>query len=1316
MKITKVNHTKSAVVVKKNSQEGILYKDPCVKAEDLGDYVSERSGATKVLYNVLNQTNDNILEKDDKLNKETIKGIVNSINKGMKSLLKNNIYDPAKVVEAVNPEEKVSAKDIQDSITLFLRKSLRNKKGLSEQLEKLMMACYGLHKLSPEELQIISSGLMQEIKKDYEKDSIKENVPNAIKHLNMVIQPVEVEKDIIFSVHKTSKGNKKDIKEKEKDAFRKFLIEYADLDDEKRRNMRRKLRRLVDLYFYGSETVIPKDDFDEWADHKTHQNDKNGFVNFVFEKDDEGRDKKTKDKAVELKDAIRTENIRRYRESMAYVSKETSGLFFSDEMNSFWIHHIENEVERIYAHVFRGYEYKLELGYLGEKVWKGIINLISTKYVALGKAVYNFSMSDLSKGGDLFPGSINEKVKAGISSFEYEQIKAEETIQRDTAVSVVFAAMHLSNAVKESGETDGKDKDIFELKAGDLSGSDPDRIKRNVLQYFGGQSVWDEGFIKKYDGTDIFLKLKEYLYAMRNESFHFVTENKGKDNGAELISDMVERDIRRASRIQKDKFYSNNLPMFYSIDDLKELLGIMYGKYSNRISQVPAFGSIFVRKNMPDYIKELFGIKTSLFGDDLAKWQSALYYLYKEIYYSVFLQDRSIKEVFIKIVSGQKWSDTTEEKAIKDFQKRIKEIRDLSMTEICQVIMTDYNQQNQGSMKKKTAKRQEEDPDIFKHYKMLLYKVLRETFAEYVSKNEFECIKHPQKREMPAQGEFLPDYSSNQYGELLKKVNECFELRKWYVLSRLLNPRQANNLNGSLRHYLQYIWDVQRRAKETGHPLRVESARYKEIIDAVQVVDLSVHLLGTTSNTLSDYFDDEEEYADYISNFLDYRNENGYEISKPSMLRDFCNEKISGETVGIFYDGDNPIINRNIILAKMYGNTAILGNSIKKVNRDDIKEFFTKKTKIESYRTSGVCKDIEEQKILKSYQEVKNCVEFRNLVEYSEIIDELYGKLVNATYIRERDLMYFQLGFHYTCLHNVNCVKPDEYCQLDVVSGDKNAKISNAILYQLAAIYTNGIPVYRKDGVCYKPSDKNSLSSVKIKRLFVEEGNFLQGSVFDAGREVFENMTEEGAVFLFRNYIDHFKYYTKTDRSMLDLYSEAFDRLFVYDMKYRKNVPVLLYNVLLSHFAIASIGFLSGTKIVGESQKAAAKITINKVESEKFTYKLGDGNKAEVPSRGERFLEDIVRILFYSSENGIYAIPDGLIKSGMIKEINEKKKEGQKGSGYGKSSGKGDGNWNKHKKYDPNHREFEKYEESKKNQKNDGFGDMSSLFAGIKLN
>ena len=75
-----------------------------MKAEDLGDYVSKRSGATKVLYNVLNQTNDNILEKDDKLNKETIKGIVNSINKGMKSLLKNNIYDPAKVVEAVNPE------------------------------------------------------------------------------------------------------------------------------------------------------------------------------------------------------------------------------------------------------------------------------------------------------------------------------------------------------------------------------------------------------------------------------------------------------------------------------------------------------------------------------------------------------------------------------------------------------------------------------------------------------------------------------------------------------------------------------------------------------------------------------------------------------------------------------------------------------------------------------------------------------------------------------------------------------------------------------------------------------------------------------------------------------------------------------------------------------------------------------------------------------------------------------------------------------------------------------------------------------------
>lgn len=37
------------------------------------------------------------------------------------------------------------------------------------------------------------------------------------------------------------------------------------------------------------------------------------------------------------------------------------------------------------------------MGYLAEKVWKDAINLISIKYIALGKAVYNFALDDIWK-------------------------------------------------------------------------------------------------------------------------------------------------------------------------------------------------------------------------------------------------------------------------------------------------------------------------------------------------------------------------------------------------------------------------------------------------------------------------------------------------------------------------------------------------------------------------------------------------------------------------------------------------------------------------------------------------------------------------------------------------------------------------------------------------------------------------------------------------------------------------------------------------------------------------------------------------------
>ena len=52
-----------------------------------------------------------------------------------------------------------------------------------------------------------------------------------------------------------------------------------------------------------------------------------------------------------------------------------------------------------------------------------------------------------------------------------------------------------------------------------------------------------------------------------------------------------------------------------------------------------------------------------------------------------------------------------------------------------------------------------------------------------------------------------------------------------------------------------------------------------------------------------------------------------------------------------------------------------------------------------------------------------------------------------------------------------------------------------------------------------------------------------------AGMELFENINEHDNIVDLRNYIEHFHYYARQDRSILDLYGEIFDRFFSYDLK-----------------------------------------------------------------------------------------------------------------------------------------------------------------------
>lgn len=1264
MKISKVDHRKAAVSVRTgNGTEGILYQDPSRDKSSVEQIVNSRARSTKILYNIFDSGE---LKKD--ISGETkklarfVNGGIGSLKENRKKGHKEEINEGLrterllKALKAWNSENRTFSDDVIDNALDVLLKSSLKAAPTKNAIRTLLEYAYGKKRndqLDPVDEKMIKDLFISKLVIDYSKSSVTSNTPKAIKNQNMVVQPDAQSHVIMPSQNKHSSSRKA----KEKDAFRDFMLMYSVIDEQRRHDLRVRLRRIVDLYFYGDEAV-DKNDFDEWEAHESRKNDTSSFVD-VIKKIVSKNSREIKKIDVDgTKSAFRCKNIECFRKARDIAAKDPSTYFSDISVSEFWIHHIEGEVEKLYSNIKEDTpDYRFTLGYISEKVWKGIINYLSIKYIAIGKAVYNYALNDIGKkGGVINLGQLPSHFYDGISSFEYERIKAEETLQRETAVAVSFAANHLYGATikKESTQTD-----ILTLGKDALAKEALPDIKKNVLQFFGGESSWkdfsfDRYFGDEYSETDFLNDVKNIIYSLRNSSFHFATFT--IDDGSwnqKLISDMFEYDCTRAGKVLKDKFYSNNLAVFYSEQSLEKVIHKLYDNYSERATQVPSFNTVFVRKNFPAYLESCDIRATFNNSDDTIKWLGSLYYLYKEIYYNDFLQDKNVLTIFKDKIKNldtsardERGKLTDEAKANENFKAAVAHYdQKSSMSEICQMIMTEYNQQNQGNRKKKSAYASKMKPEIFRHYKMILFKILQETFTEYIRKNGelYDFVRKPSVRSTEiAAEEFLKDYRSGQFRDLADKVRTTPDLQKWYIASRFLNPRQTNQLIGSFRSYIQYVGDVERRAKETGNSLS-KSGISLDVSDVIRVLDIATKLNGVTSNILEDYFEDKDDYAKYLARFLDYGLKEGDDFAS-AKLGEFCNKEVFGKKIGIYHDGTNPILNRNIILCKLFGASEILSQAVDHPDEVTIKKCMDMEAGIKQYQISGQCKTKDEQISLKKYQEFKNRIELRDVVEYSEIINELQGQLINWSYLRERDLMYFQLGFHYLCLNNPEN-KPDAYRTIKY----ENRTINGAILYQIAAMYINGLSIfhYEDSGLSVRRINRNgkpldddnykASAGEKISYFLSYTRNMYDDSevLYNAGLELFETVSEHDNIVKLRDYIDHFHYYKEKDRSMLDLYSEVFDRFFSYDMKYRKNVPNMLYNILLSHFVVTSFAFSSGKKMVGVKdayEKDRATISLrekNGVSSDKFTFKLSDRNTVELTAKSNTFLKNVAALLCF---------------------------------------------------------------------------------------
>lgn len=1317
MKISKVNHTKSAVAKNEGMIKGILYQDPGSE-EDLKKRFSTLNRNAQRLYKILNQVQ--VGEKQNR--RSRYKDIINGkdgLNNKLQDLLfirqdkrlaVKNSEAVLKKLHSWNLQVKgkeVSNDDLDDILTLYLRKSLRKgKAGL-----RTLFRNAGNTDISQEDQEKISE-FVTILREDYTKNSFGKKIRKSIENQNLIVQPVQTGNREVLAL-----STKKDSRSgREKQSFSNFLTNYANLDYEKRMDLLRKLRRLVDLYFNADgntdsqtlpEEVNIEPNYDVWAAHEAGKTNNKTFAEYpeILSQGDNSSsgERKTLDSVEakeargELRENIRKRNIECYRKSLAII-KENKELFFTDdELNHYWIHHIENAVERILSTTGNGKKLtreKLQIGYLSEKVWKDCLNTMSIKYIAVGKAVYHFALDDLAdteKDTDLL--KIADKALDGITSFDYEEIKANETLQREVAVDVSFAANNLSRATVKTSE--GKE-DFLVWNAKDIRENmrykEDGRTLKAILQFFGGASRWDLSLFKKAykDSPDYEIKflddLRKIIFSLRNESFHFTTQaTGGYDWNTELIGEMFEEDANVCMALEKKKFYSNNLPMFYNASDLQKILDFLYKENPSRASQVPSFKTVFVRKNFPDFLAS-HGF--SFAGGDAEtrlKWQNALYYLLKEIYYNAFLTSQDVKDDFFEALDGL---PAENEDALEDFKGRcgyFKDEKEYGLPEICQFIMTEYNEQNAGNRKVRSSKADQRNPKIFQHYRLLLMHTLQSAFSIFLDRQDvLEVLKHPDgKGKLISEEEFLNGWSSTMYKNTINAVKDSKKLQAWYITARFLNARTLNLLAGSLRSYIQYARDVYRRAQETGNQvITYEKNTVQTCKKVLPVLDLCLKLSSVYSNELTDYFFDNEEYAKYLSNYVNFYNAEVGDGSTFAQLQAFDNK-------GLYMDKKNPIANRNIVMSKLFGPVSVLSKTMSPVTEQDIKDYYDKRKEIAGYMVKGQCSSKEEQESVIEYQRLKNHVELRDAVEFGEIINELLGQLINWSYLRERDLLYFQLGFHYLCLNNDDAKKPEGYIH---ITRENGTKINGAILSQVAGMYINGIPVFAPDDKSGKLTEQSSIggAGTKIgyfcsytKWILHENKKEAQEVLYNAGLELFETLGEHDNVVDVRNAIDHFKYYTvnKMDKdnqeegtplSILDYYSEVFDRFFEYDMKYQKTVVSMLQNVLLRHFVLFFPSFSTGKKkVVGSAEgkdRAQINAQTNGISSDTLTYKIKGCSDLIIDAKSEKYREVIGKILYYP-----YQMPGDIIGG-------EHQKKGGKEEDSRRKSGRNPGKFRQGKK------------------------------------
>lgn len=1262
------------------------------------------------------------------------------------SFIRKNISERKYKVKMLDEQKATCEEMIRELVLRKTRKTLRkevkleneDKMQITDIMSRLMMAvCVSGDMGSAGINKQMLRAFFEKIDNDYMKYDQIDQIVKSIK-LQSVKENV-VKKDGKYLLQPMNADHKK-----KKYVF-EFMQKYAAADEEQKTELRRHIEALIGLYLCGGdgyEKVYKnvEKSFSELKEDNTYVDANVGelldTLKELYAKAEEKKEEKAKareaakaeykkqknenretvkrldaqiqeilseirEKEEELKNAVVNAMSIRYRTAAAYLVEQASQTVLGETYEKkqcssadlYWIDYIDDTVKKLLLDSRnKKNAYRYEVGFLANHIWKEWTQYMATRYIELGKAVYHFAVPELSairSGESVSICEVKPEYRNGISGFDYERIKAEESLEREMAQYIAFAVNNFATAAapEQERQKNGRE-DVLLAKTESENKNPKDKshivlypdADRRFLQFFGGKSHFqqdEECEINLYSGEELFREIRPELYRIRNIVFHYTTkEDTSGRSDHDLAKALFDKELRDISALFWEKYYTNNVWKFYGIEVIDDIMKIYSGK-KERKAQVPAFNKVISRPALPrvmnGFIKgtPLRKIMNDPDKDLVKQYWSALFFVLKELYYYDFLQEQNrpedqAKERFFRSLKklSTEETDAHKKKAWESFENRISEIgRDVSFGEICQGLMVEYMLQNNDSplvRKEKTGKKvQGKDTQIYKHYRTLLYKCIQDAFMEYL-KEKWEKLREPdpklQKKEYSKE-EFCQ--SNKGRLSLYDHLNEIFHsndlIPSWYVTAHFINPKYLNHLIGSIRNYLQFTEDIEKRAQLVGEytddKIAEKNQQYRNLLEVLEFV---IHFCGKITDTISDYFEvdeqtgEDKEYARYLSDFLDFQTtKNISDISTAFHM--FCEQKVEingkKEMAGIYYDGEHAILNRNVIRANMYGNVACLRKCMRKdkISIKEIRRMYAHKSELDTVLKEGVCRTEEEQKSLRQFQNEKNRIELLDLVTYAEILNDMYAQLIGWIYMRERDLMYYQLGYHYTKLFWTDTIGVDDARRK--LLGEEVKIEDGAILYQILAVNSYNLPVIsNKNGQVSMigANDRGSIGGSAIGALCK---NYQNGEeLYLEGLELFENKKEHDNVIEVRNEIDHFKYFAKANKSMLKLYSEVYDRFFRHDHKLKKSVPTVFCNILARNFVDVRINMELGSKCVGkgkdkekEIHKAVSiKIADNGMESTALTYTIKPDpkdNKKEmkilVDAHSEIFITQLQRILEY---------------------------------------------------------------------------------------